>query len=73
MQGIQPKQLNNKELLRYVYIMGFDKVSPDWIETLVERMVELIDRNENLFNEGFEDGFEDGFAQGVEHANDDFK
>jgi hypothetical protein len=49
--------------------MGFDKVPPDWIETLVERMAELIDRNENLFHEGFEDGF----AQGIEHAADDFK
>jgi hypothetical protein len=73
MQGIQPKQLSNNELLRYVYVMGFDKVPPDWIETLVERMAALIDRNENLFHEGFEDGFEDGFAQGIEHATDDFK
>ena len=69
MQGIQPKQLSNNELLRYTYVMGFDKVPPEWVETLVERMAELIDRNENLFHEGFEDGF----AQGIEHANDDFK
>jgi len=69
MQGIQPKQLSNNELLRYVYVMGFDKVTPDWVETLVERMAALIDRTENLYHEGFEDGFQ----QGIEHATDDFK
>jgi hypothetical protein len=69
MQGVQPKQLTNNELLRYVYIMGFDRVPPDWIEVLVERMAELIDKQHNVYHEGFEDGFQ----QGVEHVNDDFK
>lgn len=69
MQGVQPKQLSNNELLRFIYITGFDRVSPDWVETLVERMAELIDKTENLYHKGFEDGFQ----RGVEHATDDFK
>jgi hypothetical protein len=69
MQSIQPRQLSNNELLRYIYIMGFDKVTPEWIEVLVERTAELIDSNEKSFH----DGFEDGFKQGVDHATDDFK
>lgn len=69
MQGVQPKQLTDNELLRYVYIMGFDRVPPDWIETLVERMAALIDNRETVYQSGFEEGFQ----QGVEHATDDFK
>jgi hypothetical protein len=69
MQSIQPRQLSNNELLRYIYIIGFDKVTPEWIEVLVERTAELIDSKEKAFHEGFEDGF----AQGVDHATDDFK
>ena len=69
MQGIQPKQLSNNELLRYVYVMGFDKVPPDWVETLVERLAGFIDARESIY----QDGFEEGFQQGVEHAKDDFK
>lgn len=69
MQSIQPRQLSNNELLRYIYIIGFDKVTPDWIEVLVERTVELIDSKEKSFH----DGFEDGFKQGIDHATDDFK
>jgi hypothetical protein len=69
MQGVQPKQLSNNELLRYVYIMGFDKVPPDWVEALVERVAALIDNRETVY----QDAFEEGFQQGIEHANDDFK
>jgi DNA-directed RNA polymerase subunit F len=69
MQGVQPKQLSNNELLRYTYMIGFDKVTPEWVETLVERLVDLIDAREKIF----QDGFEEGFQQGIEHANDDFK
>jgi hypothetical protein len=69
MQGVQPKQLTDNELLRYVYIMGFDRVPPDWIETLVERMAALIDTKHSTYHNGFEDGFQ----QGIEHATDDFK
>lgn len=69
MQGVQPKQLTNNELLRYTYILGFDKVPPDWVETLVERLADFIDAREKIY----QDGFEEGFKQGVGHANDDFK
>ena len=43
MQGIQPRNLSNNELLRYIYVMGFDKVPPEWIEVLVERLAHAID------------------------------
>lgn len=69
MQGVQPKQLTDNELLRYIYIMGMDRVPPDWVEVLVERMADLIDKKHSVYHEGFEDGFQ----QGVEHATDDFK
>jgi flagellar biosynthesis/type III secretory pathway protein FliH len=49
--------------------MGFDKVPPDWVETLVERLAGFIDARESIY----QDGFEEGFQQGVEHAKDDFK
>lgn len=45
MQGIQPHNLSDNELLRYIYIMGFDKVPPEWIKELVERFVHLLDDN----------------------------
>lgn len=43
MQGIRPQQLTNNELLRYIYIMGFDKVPAEWIQVLVERFANLLD------------------------------
>jgi hypothetical protein len=49
--------------------MGFDKVPPDWVEALVERMAALIDNRETVY----QDAFEEGFQQGIEHATDDFK
>jgi hypothetical protein len=45
MQGIQPHNLSDNELLRYIYIMGFDKVPEEWIKELVERFVNLLDDN----------------------------
>ena len=43
MQGIQPSNLSNNELLRYIYIMGFDKVPPEWVAVLVERLAHATD------------------------------
>lgn len=43
MQSIRPASLSNNELLRYIYVMGFDKVPPDWIKELVERYTKLLD------------------------------
>lgn len=45
MQGIQPHNLSNNELLRYIYIMGFDKVPEEWVKELVERFANLLDDN----------------------------
>lgn len=48
MQGIQPHTLSNNELLRYIYIMGFDKVPADWIKVLVERLAHALDTQDDL-------------------------
>jgi hypothetical protein len=45
MQGIQPHNLSNNELLRYIYIMGFDKVPEEWVKELVKRFANLLDDN----------------------------
>lgn len=45
MQGIRPQGLSNEELLRYIYVMGFDKVPAEWVKELVERMSTLLDDN----------------------------
>ena len=45
MQGIQPHSLSDNELLRYIYIMGFDKVPPEWIKELVTRFANTLDDN----------------------------
>lgn len=69
MQGIQPDNLSNEELLRYAHTVGYDKLDEAWVKTLAERLAQEIDNRTNIFHEGFEEGFE----QGVEHATDDFK
>ena len=46
MQGIQPSSLSNNELLRYVYIMGFENVPAEWIKVLVERFAILLDADD---------------------------
>lgn len=43
MQGIRPSSLSNNELLRYIYIMGFDNVPGEWLKVLVERFTQLLD------------------------------
>ena len=45
MQGIRPQQLTDRELLRYVYIMGFDKVPAEWVKELCERLAKQYDDN----------------------------
>jgi len=69
MQGIQPNNLSNEELLRYAYTVGYDKLDEAWVKALAERLAQEIDKRRDIFHEGFEEGFE----QGVEHATDDFK
>lgn len=48
MPGIQPHNLTNRELLRHIYIMGFDKVPEDWVKELVKRMARMMDEYPNL-------------------------
>ena len=43
MQSIRPQNLTNEELLRHIYIMGFDKVPVEWLQVLVERFANLLD------------------------------
>lgn len=45
MQGIRPSSLSDNELLRYMYIYGFDKVPAEWVQELVERFAKLLDDN----------------------------
>jgi hypothetical protein len=45
MQGIRPQQLTNEELLRHIYIMGFDKVPAEWVQVLCERFAQQLDDN----------------------------
>ena len=45
MSNIRPQQLTNEELLRHIYIMGFDKVPAEWVQVLCERMAQQLDDN----------------------------
>ena len=65
MQGIQPNNLSNEELLRHVHTVGYDKLDGVWVQTLAERLAQELDKRTAIFHEGFEEG--------VEHATDDFK
>lgn len=38
MQSIRPAGLTDRELLQYVWIMGYDKVPPEWVEELAKRL-----------------------------------
>lgn len=69
MQGIQPNNLSNEELLRHAHTVGYDRLDGAWVQTLAERLAQELDKRTAVFHEGFEEGFE----QGIEHATDDFK
>lgn len=43
MQGIQPHNLTNEELLRYAYFTGYDKLPVEWIQEIVMRFAALLD------------------------------
>jgi len=45
MQGIQPQRLTTEELLRYVYIMGFDKTPAEWVAEMAKRLAQTLDDN----------------------------
>ena len=69
MQGIQPNNLSNEELLRYAHTVGYDKLDGAWLKTFAERLSQEVDKREEVYNDGFNDGYDDA----VENATDDFK
>lgn len=46
MQGIQPQQLSDEELLKYAYLMGYDKLDADWTYELLKRLERTIKEKE---------------------------
>ena len=66
MQGIQPKNLSNEEILRQVYMMGNEMLPKEWVEVLCERFAKSLD----WYQDRYDEGFADGFAGGTEHANE---
>lgn len=45
MPGIQPHTLSDEELLRHIYMMGYDKVPENWVRELAERFMHMLDDN----------------------------
>ncbi len=66
MQGIQPRNLSDEEILRQVYLMGNEMLPKEWVEELCTRLAAAIDAVQNKYDQGFADGF----ADGVTHADD---
>lgn len=66
MQGIQPNNLSNEELLRHIYLMGNENLPKAWVEVLCERFAKALD----WYQDRYDEGFADGFAGGTEHANE---
>ncbi|MCH9836599.1 hypothetical protein K0U83_13110 [bacterium] len=48
MSRVQPQTLSNEELLRHIYIYGFDNVPADWVRQLCARFADLIDQVDAL-------------------------
>jgi hypothetical protein len=44
MSRVQPQTLSDEELLRHIYIYGFDDVPPAWIRQLCTRFAALLDK-----------------------------
>ena len=38
MQGLKPQRLTTRELLHYAHLIGYDKLTPDWVEELAKRL-----------------------------------
>jgi hypothetical protein len=47
MSRVQPQALSNEELLRHIYICGFDDVPPAFVKELYERYAALLDAAED--------------------------
>jgi hypothetical protein len=70
MQGIQPNNLTDEEVLRHIYLMGNEMLPKEWVETLCARLAAHIDGLAAAQEHSYHEGFTDGFEQGVAHAND---
>ena len=46
MSGIQFKQLSTAELVHYSWLMGPDKLPPEWVQELITRLEQSLDDNE---------------------------
>lgn len=44
MYAIQPSGLSNEELLRMAHTIGYDKLSPTWVEELAKRLEAQLDK-----------------------------
>jgi len=44
MQGVQPNNLTDEELLRHVYLMGNENLPKEWVEELCLRLAKAIDK-----------------------------
>ena len=40
MHGIEPRTLTTQELLDYVHLFGYDKLTPVWVAELAKRLEE---------------------------------
>ena len=45
MQGIQPQNLTNAELVRYASLMPYGQVPAVWVEELIKRLEATLDDN----------------------------
>lgn len=43
MSGIQATQLSTFELVHYSWLIGPDKLSPEWIQELIKRLEQSLD------------------------------
>ena len=48
MSRVQPQTLSDEELLRHIYIYGFNDVPPDWVQLLCTRFANLLDKVREL-------------------------
>jgi hypothetical protein len=48
MSRVQPQTLSNEELLRHIYIYGFEDLPADWVRQLCARFADLLDKVQAL-------------------------
>ena len=79
MQGIRPQQLSDEEFLKYAYLTGYDKLSPEWVEDMAARLHRAVPTPpdqaalQDEYQNGYEAGYDEGFADGCADSEDDLK